>query len=136
LVDDGFESRIDCDGWSAHYGTAAPANGGFESARACLICRQGDVYVDKIVPLPVKGTVVFELMAKRTTAPSGTPVYLHAIFANDAGENAATERSLGDGWTSVRLIYATMGESTSLKLRIRVEAGCVLVDDVRAWLER
>jgi len=135
LVNDHFETQIDCDGWTAHNGNAEPMSGGFESPRACSICKDGDIYVDKLVPLPARGRVVFELKAKRTTAPLGTRLYLHEIFHNAESENAYVNPTLTDAWIDARLVYTMQNDAQSLTVRIRLDNGCMLVDDVHVWVE-
>ena len=89
--------------------------------------------MDKVVPLSARGLVIFELKARRTTAPAGTHLYLHQIFHN--GEDAVADPTVSDAWIDARVVYDMRADAASLTLRIRVENGCFLVDDVHVWLE-
>jgi hypothetical protein len=138
LLDDEFELGTDCDGWRPGNATAVPAAGGYQSPRACLICRSGDMFVDKDVALPFIGPVTFEVRAKRasTATEAGTSFYAMQIFLEGTAYigNDSAVHALDDTWTNVKLTLVPPATSTAVRLRIRLASGCVLVDDVRVTL--
>jgi hypothetical protein len=137
LIDDDFESGITCQSWQAAYGTAEPVAGGYESARSCLICRDGDIYVDRTVAMPGPGTIAIEAWSRlvTTTAPASS-IYVHAIFQGPEGlTNRVATSPLSSTWTKSLVSVNVPAGVPSLKLRVRVQEGCFLLDRVRAQFE-
>jgi hypothetical protein len=129
---DGFETALDCDGWVPVNSTAEPVDGGYTGARSCLVCRSGDMYMDKDVRLPGVGTVGVDLWVKRRSdTPAGTSMHLNL---NVRGANQGTSVTLTDTWTRV-LLAIEAPEAGSLGMRISSEPGCFFLDDVRVRLD-
>jgi hypothetical protein len=128
---DGFETSLDCEGWTPHDSTAEPVDGGYTGARSCLVCRAGDMYMDKSVRLPGAGAVAVDLWVKRRSdTPPGTSVNLMLNIGEDYKNSSVT---LTDAWTRVLLGYEAPDGGT-LGMRLTVEQGCFSLDDVRVRL--
>jgi hypothetical protein len=128
---DGFETSLDCEGWSPANSTAEPVDGGYTGARSCLVCRSGDMYMDKSLHLPGKGTIAVDLWVKRR---SDTPPGSYVNLMLSVGDNYRnTSVTLTDTWTRVLLGHEAPDGGT-LGMRLAVHQGCFFLDDVRVRL--
>jgi hypothetical protein len=132
-----FETGADCDGWKAYNGSAEPVAGGRQSERACRVCRTGDMFADKKLPVSAAGTATFSAWAKRSTTEAST-AYLHLFSYDGPIEpntpiSEATSLVLSETWTRIEVVLQVPTGFKSVTLRIRVGGtGCALLDDVAA----
>jgi hypothetical protein len=132
LDTDGFETALDCEGWNPVNSTAEPVAGGYTGARSCLVCRSGDMYMDKGVQLPLAGTAVVDLWVKRrSNTPAGTSVVLILVVGEHYKNTSVT---LTDTWTRV-LLGIEAPEAGALGMRLIVDQGCFFLDDVTVRLD-